>query len=384
MIKEPALILIDEFGNAHTDLSKEGTFSHFIYCSLIVPLSKKEEAYAMREQLSKNYFFGQALKSRNLGAKYFERRLAAIKELTSGLDFTIDILVIDKSKIEHAEGLKYKSVFYKYFQSLFVGKYNQRYQSFEITCDEVGEKFRNELEQYVRTNGIQADLFNPDRTFYLKEDVKEEPLIQLADLVCGCAGKIFCSSHADVRAKELFNVLHGRMSVSYFPNHLKGMFLLAEKDSTVDAEIAEVNLSLIQDFYQNNHLRHQNEYLRLIDYLVLYNRIDNTKLISTYEIVNYLQQFSPDMTEEKVRLLVRNLRYEGLFIVSHSGKTGYKLAVNYQDIKEYFNHFSKYVIPMLRKIQIFNETLSANTFNKINPLEKDSSLLQLKELLSAL
>lgn len=39
---------------------------------------------------------------------------------------------------------------------------------------------------------------------------------------------------------------------------------------------------------------------------------------------------------------------------------------------------------MLRKIQIFNETLSANTFNKINPLEKDSSLFQLKELLSAL
>lgn len=78
------------------------------------------------------------------------------------------------------------------------------------------------------------------------------------------------------------------------------------------------------------------------------------------------------------------MRYEGLFIVSHSGKTGYKLAVNYNDIKEYFNHFSKYVIPMLRKIQIFNETLFANTFNKINPLEKDSSLFQLKELLSAL
>lgn len=384
MIKEPALILIDEFGNAHVDLSKQGTFSHFIYCSLIVPLSKKADAYALREQLSKNHFFGQPLKSRNLGAKYFDRRIAAIKELAAGLDFTIDILVIDKSKLDNAEGLKYKNVFYKYFQSLFVSKYNQRYQSFEIVCDQVGEKFRAELEQYVRTKGIQADLFNPDRTFYLKEDVKEEPLIQLADLVCGCAGKIFCSSHADTRAKELFGILHSRMSIDYFLNHFKGAFLLSEEDSAVDHEIAEVNLSLIDDFYRNNHLRNQNEYLRLVDYLLLYNRIDNTKLISTYEIVNYLGQFFPDITEEKVRLLVRDLRYEGLFIVSHSGKTGYKLAVNYNDIKEYFNHFSKYVIPMLRKIQIFNETLSANTFNKINPLEKDSSLFQLKELLSAL
>jgi len=105
------------------------------------------------------------------------------------------------------------------------------------------------------------------------------------------------------------------MSVEYFPYHQKALFMLSEKNSETDQEIASVNLSLIEEFYQGNHLRNQQEYLRLIDYLLLYNRIDNTRLISTYEIVKYLQQFFPEVTEDKVRLLVRNLRYEGLFIL---------------------------------------------------------------------
>lgn len=384
MIKEPALILIDEFGDAPGSGPGAAAYSHYIYCSLVIPQAAREQAYAARQRLSKNYFHGLPLQSEALGPERTDARLAALKELLSGLDFTIDVLVIDKSKIEGAEGLRYKQVFYKYFQGLFVSRYNQRYGSFEIMAGPVATNFRQELQQYVRTKGIQADLFNPDRAFYLKENTREEPLLELADLVCGAVGKIFCSSHADPRAKELFDVLHSRMSVEYFPYHQKALFLLSDKNSETDQEIASVNLSLIKEFLRSNHLRGQQEYLRLIDYLLLYNRIDNTRLISTYEIVRYLQQFFPEVTEDKVRLLVRNLRYEGLFIISHSGKAGYKLAANYNDIEEYFNHFSRYVIPMLRKIKILNESISLNTFNKINPLEKDSAFVQLKELLSAL
>ena len=62
MIKEPALILIDEFGNTHLDLSKGGTFSHFIYCSIIIPLKDRAQANLVRQQISKNHFFGKELK----------------------------------------------------------------------------------------------------------------------------------------------------------------------------------------------------------------------------------------------------------------------------------------------------------------------------------
>ena len=313
----------------------------------------------------------------------FGRRLAALYELITGLDFTIDVLVIDKAKLEGADGLKHKQVFYKYFQNLFVTKYSSRFKSFEIIADKVGESFKYELQQYVRTNGIQTDLFNPDRSFHLKDDYTEEPLLQLADIVCGSIGKIFCSSHSETRAKELLNALHSRTSVDFFPYNQR-IFLPSIENKDIDNQIATVTLNLITDFITNNPLKTQVEYVRLIEYLILYHDIDQNKLISTYEIVRYLEQFYPGITEDRVRLLVRNLRYEGLFIVSHSGKSGYKLAANYNDIEEYFNHFLKYVIPMLQKIKILNESVSLSTFNKINPLEKDIAFLQLKELLSAL
>lgn len=217
MIKEPALILIDEFGNTHLDLSKGGTFSHFIYTSVILPLKDKEKAEETRQLISKNFFFGQELKSSKHGSKMFDRRINALYELATNLDFTIDILVIDKAKLNNSDGLKQKQIFYKYFQNLFVTKYNNRFESFEIIADKVGEDFKYELQQYVRTNGIQQDLFNPNRSFHLKDDYTEARLLQIADIVCGAAGKIFCSSHAEPRAKDLLNAIHSRTSVDFFP-----------------------------------------------------------------------------------------------------------------------------------------------------------------------
>lgn len=383
MIKEPALILIDEFGNTHLDLSKGGTFSHFIYASVIIPLKDREKVNAARDLISRNFFFGKELKSSKHGPKMFDRRLNALYELVTNLDFTIDILVIDKAKLSNADGLKQKQIFYKYFQNLFVNKYNNRFESFEIVADKVGEEFKYELQQYVRTHGIQQDLFNPNRAFHLKDDYTEEPLLQIADIICGAAGKIFCSSHAEVRARELLNAIHSRASIDFFPYN-QTVFDQPVQDSEVDVEISKISINLVDDFLENNSLRSQLEYVRLIEYLILYHKIDHQRLISTYEIVKYLEQFYPGINEERVRLIVRNLRYEGLFIVSHSGKSGYKLAANYSDIKEYFNHFLKHVIPMLQKIKIFNESVSVSTFNKINPLEKDTAFHQLKELLSAL
>ena len=120
MIKEPALILIDEFGNTHLDLSKSGTFSHFIYTSVIIPLKNKDKAEEIRQLISKNFFFGKELKSSKHGAKMFERRLNSLYELVINLDFTVDILVIDKAKLNGSDGLKQKQIFKKHLQKLMI------------------------------------------------------------------------------------------------------------------------------------------------------------------------------------------------------------------------------------------------------------------------
>jgi len=377
----PAKILIDEFGNAHLDLSKNGTFSHFIYTSVIIKDSDSEKALKILKEICSKYRLGSDLKSSNIKSKFFKRRKDILIDLIEKLDFVVDIMVIDKSQI-NSQGLGIKKVFYKYFQSLFVSKYNNIYENFSIYADKVGEEFKNELQAFVRKKSITRDLFHPDRNFQIFDD-KDEKLIQMADFISGCLGKVFCTSHFDERHIELFNILHSRTSIVYFPFQ---SFITEqiENQSELDKQILKMNYKLIEKFFGDTKVQKTQEKARLLEYLRFQSELNPDRLVSTQELHIYLNNFFPNIRTERIRTLIRDLRYEGLFIVSHSGKPGYKLATKYNDVSEHFNHFLRYVIPMLQKVKILNETLSLNSFNDINPIEKDPNMVKLKELISGL
>ncbi|MBT9392903.1 hypothetical protein KLP40_06995 [Hymenobacter sp. NST-14] len=323
------------------------------------------------------------MKSSNIKEKHFHKRINILKDLVDNLDFSIDVLAINKSYIS-SEGLKQKRTFYKYFQNLFVSKYNNRYNRYDIWADAVGTDFRNELSNYIQQNGLKWDLFYPERTFQLTDEKSGEKLVQLADFISGCIGKIFCTSHQHERARELYNIIHARTFVEYFPFDSSSVIYSLDPNETMDQEIRKINLQSIEKYIYNNDIKSSHEKSIILNYLRLQSEINPKRLVSTLELVLYLRRFFSQFTVEKLRILIRDLRFEGLFIISHSGKPGYKLATSYQDIYEHFNHFLKYVIPMLQKVQILNEALSSHSFNKINPIEKDGNMHKLKELLSGL
>jgi len=377
-----AYIFIDEFGNSHLDLSKSGTFSHFIYTSIIIDEKLIEKARQVRSDICQKFRLGPDIKSKNIKVKDFDKRLQILEYLIDNLDFHIDVLIIDKSRIDSI-GLLDKRTFYKYFQKTFVRKYNERFESFSIFADAVGTDFKSELQDFVIVNGIDRDLFNPDRAFELTDDKTGEKLVQLADFVSGCLGKIFCLSHSSPRAKEIYDKLHQRLSVDYFPYETSQSFYLDTSNKAFDGIIRDMNFQSVYKYLEKEN-NNKYEHIRLLEYLQLQNQIDSLRLVPTHELLAYLQKFYPNYTIDKLRLLVRDLRYDGLLIISHSGKPGYKLASSYQDIYQNFNHFLKYVIPMLQKVQAMNKSLSANSMNKINPIEKDVNMQQLKDLLNAL
>lgn len=377
-----AYIFIDEFGNSHLDLSKNGTFSHFIYTSVIIDEENLERARKLRAEICLKFRLGPDIKSRNIKEKDFYKRIQILEFLINNLDFHIDVFVIDKSKIDSLSLLD-KKTFYKYFQKTFVKKYNEKFDSFSIFADAVGTDFKKELQSFVFNNGINRDLFNPDRAFELTDDKTGEKLVQLADFVSGCIGKIFCLSHSSLKSKEIYEKINQRLSVDYFPYETSQNYYLKNSNIQHDKIIREMNFKSVHKFLEKENLKKQ-EHIRLVEYLQLQSQIDHNRLVPTHELLNYLQKFYKNYTTEKLRVLVRDLRYEGLLIISHSGKPGYKLASSYIDIYENFNHFLKYVIPMLQKVQAMNESLSANSMDKINPIEKDTNMQQLKELLNAL
>lgn len=381
---ETAHIFIDEYGNTALNVEKTGTFSHFVYCSVIINSKDREKAEALRKNIVKNNNLGDNIKSSNIGDKYFDRRLKILKELVNGLDFTIDVLVIDKSKLDTAEGLKSKQIFYKYFQNLFVKKYADRFEQFTIWADKVGEAFQYELQDYIRNKSITPTLFNPNRFFYLSDDISQEKLIQLADIICGSVGKLLCSSHIHERANEIFEILHTRMSIEYFPFQSNISEPNIPRKNEHDSDIVEITLKLAHDHIDSLRGSDNMEEVRLLEYLVLNYRINPTRLIPTHEINSHLANFFSGITDEKIRTLVRNLRYDGIFIISHPGKPGYKLANSYWDITQQFEHYLKYVIPMLKKVKILNSAIADQSFNAINILESDKTFIELRQMLTGI
>ena len=383
---EKAKIFIDEFGNSHLDLSKKGTFSHFVYASVIIPESEIDNARILREEICKNFRLGNDIKSKNIGdKKYFQKRLDILNHLIENLDFTIDVLVIDKDKLDKDEGgLRFKKTFYKYFQKVLIRKYNQVYSSYNIYLDKLGsDDFRTELVNFIDNNGTQRDLFNPDRTFELSDDKTDEKLVQLADIIAGSLGRLFCLSHYNPESSKIYEILHTRMSVSYYP-YLKISNKEIKKTKTLSKEISQLNLESLKNYLESSKKSEDALKRRLLEYLYTNSKIDSERLVPSYELINFLKNFSKTITEDKLRLLIRDLRYEGLFIISHSGKPGYKLASNYSDIEQHFSHFMKYIIPMLNKIKILNQNISQLSFNKINPLEKDNQFEKIKKLIEQL
>lgn len=383
---EKAKIFIDEFGNSHLNLTKKGTFSHFVYASVIFPESEIEKARSLREEICLKFRLGKDIKSNNLGdKKYFQKRLNILQFLIENLNFTIDVLVVDKSKLDKDEGgLRFKKVFYKYFQKVLIKKYNQIYNSYDIYLDKLGfDSFRSELVHFIENNATQRDLFNPDRTFQLSDDKTGEKLVQYADIIAGSLGRLFCLSHYNSESERIYEILHTRMSVSYHP-YLKVNSTEVKQTKLLSKEISLLNLESLKNYLKTSQKSEDALKRRLLEYLYTNSKIDSERLVPSFELINFLKNFSKTINEDKLRLLIRDLRYEGLFIISHSGKPGYKLASSYSDIEQHFSHFMKYIIPMLNKIKVLNQNISQLSFNKINPLEKDNQFEQIKKIIEQL
>jgi flagellin-specific chaperone FliS len=386
MNNETAHIFIDEFGTNIYLPNSPKTTSHFVYTSIIIGESNLDKAREIRDSLSKKYKQGSPLSSKSFDKKdknnSLQKRIDFITELANSLDFTIDVLVIDKSKIS-GQGLKEKEIFYKYFQSLFVSKYNKRYESYYINADKIGDEiFSSELKNFVEKYNVARDLFNQDRYFNLRDDITEEPLIQLADMICGSLGKFYSSSHYHENAEKIFSLLHTRINCETFPKFEMPQQILGAVDTETNKKIREISLNSLN--INTASLKDTDLAERVLEYLLSHYKANPNRFVQTYELESYLKNFVTDIKVEKIRRIIRDLRYEGAFIISVSSQYGYKIANDLNDIYQYFNHYSNYFIPMLMKIKIINQEIANDTFNSINFIEKDENFKLFQKLLLAI
>jgi hypothetical protein len=373
------LVFIDEFGNAHTDLTKQGTFSHFVYAAIVIKEEDKIEAINARNYLSKKYFQSSPMKSSHISNddRGFSKRLSILKDLKR-LNYIIFSLVIDKKALK-GDNLRNKDIFYKFFQRIFIQRFAENYTSFEICADEVGDQeFQKSLSEFIETHAIQRDLFNPDRSYRMAEDKEEEPLLQLSDFIAGTVGKIYCTSHMHPHADNLFEQIADRNFVEFFPFEKTNLFGISKSQNIeIDGKISEIAWNAATAYIDSIKKTTDVESKEVLSYLLLIFKIMPDKLVTTKELIKVVKKVSTGFTQQSLRQKIQGLRDTGVIIVSPQGKNGYKIPNCLDDMIGFFNRYLNSIIPMLRRIKIPNDKIKIKTIDEIDILhENNFSVLQ--------
>ena len=375
---EKVFIYGDEFGTSTLKTNDVKNITHFIYTAIVIKESNLENALKVRNHISNTFFQGQIIKSSSKILRNIENRINAIEYLTSNLNFIVYAFVIDKEKLSKDKGgLRFKEVFYKYFQKIFLSQVNNNFNDFEIHMDNlINEKYQIELKNYLNQN-YQNNFFEK----YNISDDKEQPLIQLADLIAGSLGRVFNDSFKTERDDELINLLRPKIpDFIFFPPKEEQVSKAKENSKEVDSEIYSIVRNDTENIIEN-----ENDIVitSIIENLLWNQKILPYNYIQTFEIVNNIKQNTgKEISIENLRIIIRDLRYKGVIIVSSSNKSGYKLAVNKSDVSIYFTHYLNYVIPMLKKVEIANNIFMNKTVGDYIPLNEMNELKNLVDSIS--
>ncbi|WP_207432227.1 hypothetical protein [Sabulibacter ruber] len=378
-------IYIDEFGNTHSELTPQSSFSHFVYTTLILDEAHLEKAYQVRNLISQKYFNGQPVPSNGLpnNTKGFKKRLQVLEELVA-LNFDVLALVVNKKEFA-GPGLKRKEVLYKFFSKLLIKQFPTVFTSFSIYANQLGQpEFQADLKSFLNTTATQRDLFNPDRYYTIVDNPAEEPLLELANFLAGCLGLIYCNSHSHPRSKELFDLLYKRLSVDFAPFE-KTEFSLAhikenkERDTTVK-RLAEASAI---EVLRSRRKALTPESKAVLEYLYMVHRSAPSRLVGTYEIIERVQIQYPSFNERAFRQSIQNLRDLGVIITSIQGKSGYKLPDRLDDIIGFYKRYMGSIVPMLNRVDHCNRKLVWSGIILEDILSTDENFGLLTELIGS-
>lgn len=377
---EKVYVFGDEFGTSALSNNDVKNITHFVYSAIIIKESNLEKARGIRDEISNTFLSGNKIKSSSRALRNNDKkRLDILTHLVNNLDFTIHILVINKDELSKEEGgLRFKEIFYKYFQKIFIGLINNSYHDFKIVMDSlISENFHEDLKSYL-ANQISNSLFD---NYEMSNDLNE-PLIQFADIISGSFGRIVNPSFESEIKDDIFNILKPRIiKTSFFPAKDKSShFKKQVNEEVINEEIYSIVKSDAEALLEkDNDTFHKH----VLSQLLTYQKIAPKHFLYTYELINSIKYFlGKDISTENLRIIIRDLRYKGIIIVSNTNKGGYKLAVNKNDVFQYFNHYLKYVIPMLQKVDIANSIFKSRTVGEFIPLEEMDSLKKLVESLT--
>ena len=364
-----AHVFVDEFGTPALNIEKQGTTPYFVYSGIVIEETEINKARIIHKQIIDTYFQGTHIKSSNISNddKGHIKRIKILAELSKFKHY-VTVLIVDKSKIT-TDGLSYKRSFLKFFTNLFSKQFLDKFDEYHICIDQTGNnEFQQSVKDYMNDKGYgRQDLFSHN-TFSLKEDIKEEPLLQFADFYAGCIGKYYCGKFDKGQAEAINNEIKLRLFVDWFPREFTNYLGAAEfQKNDFCLKISEIAIKTAKDYLENNEDLISCEIIKI---LLQETHLNPFRPVSSGEIKKKLKLKGMKINDPINE--IGKLRDEGVFIVSPLGKKGYKFPCNEKEIAEYYDRITNNVVPQLKRGYVLHKILTEQSSASYNILGTSS------------
>lgn len=371
---------IDETGTHALDTAGSLESHLFICTAILVDTGAVGGVSEGISDLSRRYFSGAEIKSKNIG-KNHERRLKLLDAI-SRLDFRYYALIVNKNSVDGLSGLKFKKTFYKFINRMLYEKVARELVDLHIVADAIGgADYMRSYDEYLRKK-LPNLFFTYTHEF---RDSKTTPLLQLADLVSGSLGYCFDNSKISEYSGKFREILRPKEIDTYIWPPLRAVPIPVgdyEKNDAILISSRNRAIGFLGDSSSN-----ADEYCRMqkavVQKMMLHQFVesDSGGALSSSSLISHLVNLGFEKISEQAfrTKVIGRIRDAGLIIAGTS--KGYRLAVSFQDIRDYLMHNKIIIEQMLKRMRRAQAVVKSDIGTDCDIL-KDQEFSVLKELLN--
>lgn len=365
------LAFVDEYGQANLDTTLPDVGSHFILTAVLVEADVVDSVRASVDAVRAKYFQTGELRSKRLAGNL--SRFRQVLEALDEIPFKFYAVVVDKRELQATSGLAHKGSFIKFLSGLLYKKLFGAFRDLQVTADSFGRHaFMEGFARYLDENHRQTLFDRPRVTFV---DSKHEPLVQLADVVCGVLARAYDSTKTTEQSAELLGLIRGKHAVviDEWPVRYRaasGTGALLAGDPA-DDEVARYCIARSEEFLERHESSVEPEtraqVLALKKLLFEVRFGDPHSYVTTAAIMQTLEALAESRTDQWLRsTVIAKLRDAGVLVAS--SPRGYKIPVSIADIGDFISIADTIVHPMLNRVARARDAVLMITQGRVDVL----------------
>jgi hypothetical protein len=362
---------VDERGEPNLEVTLPGASHYFILAAVIVDGAALENVRADAEEIRRRFFQTGPMKSAGVSDNA-RRRLDVLKAVAT-IGIRAHILIVEKEALSKSGGLLFRQSFVKFFHRQIYDQLFYTHTGMKIVAEPFGKAaFQVSFKAYVERR-TALDLFR--RSAFEWGD-KADPLLQVADMICGSFGTALEPDKKSVTVEQVRDAL-GAIPITYEwwpPYKFHDLSrstgdTVSSHDHRVRTFCARLAIAFLErESDQSPEGRCQVAAVKIL--LQLQQVTSGTTSIHKDALAEQVRTMVPEIEMPAgrwfQRYVIAALRDEGVIITSTT--QGYKIPTSVADVKAYGRDVRGRVEPMLTRLKSARTQLKLMTGGELDIL----------------